>query len=631
MGDEEAGDKEKENGAGDKDDDDDDDDAGGDDGAPKGKRPPDSIMVQRKSARGSQSSAGSSGKTDSDAKSTASMIITIGGLLIFAAVVLGVVGFIVYKITQSTEAGSNGSVDDGGDSVVSFFNKIGAQKEDKAIASSIWLPSKSSPSTGVLPSPLCKSSHWMNLLRFLSTTSSSAMLAWKRLNTGAANIGGNPNDVDSSNAFLISAFNDSNLRALSTSLTPEASENKRIISREELSLRRKTVNKTETVYETRSRDFAVNTTKGPIIGRKRKLHGRDPVDGWNIALDVSKAGVPCYHLASPHLDEHQESNSHASRSPSKDYLQVNVWAPLCNVSPCSGLTVVAFIHEGGPRVGGNVDRRPDGSVLVTQGHVVVVVPHYQLDMSGFASRDIVGAARNPGILDIVMALDWAREGIAVFCWNAKNVVLFGSGWGSYLAGLFIVSLKLKSYSRTSRIILGSVSPLLKSNHEHQTEEHWTGFFIASGCDHTEENATLECLRNATASSIAEGQEQFPGTVRVLFPDDFVLPEPPEEFVAEVRPYSSVEAPLSKVISEGRAQYQRLFENKSDGANLNVESFMNAVRLAASQLAYHNYVELQGGLGRRFEALSAEFPAFGDPRTNGTSTVLLHDHAIRTGG
>ncbi|XP_037272564.2 uncharacterized protein LOC119164469 [Rhipicephalus microplus] len=143
MGDEEAGDKEKEDGAGDKDDDDDDDDAGGDDGAPKGKRPPDSIMVQRKSARGSQSSAGSSGKTDSDAKSTASMIITIGGLLIFAAVVLGVVGFIVYKITQSgesdvneststggttTEAGSNGSVDDGGDSVVSFFNKIGAQK-----------------------------------------------------------------------------------------------------------------------------------------------------------------------------------------------------------------------------------------------------------------------------------------------------------------------------------------------------------------------------------------------------------------------------------------------------------------------------------------------------------------------
>ncbi|KAL1431249.1 hypothetical protein MTO96_014625 [Rhipicephalus appendiculatus] len=141
MGDEESGEKEKEDGAGDKDDDDDDDDAGGDDGAPKGKRPPDSIMVQRKSARGSQSSSSASGKTDSDAKSTASMILTIGGLLVFGAVVLGVVGFIVYKITQSgeteanentgtttTEAGSNGSTDDGGDSVVAFFDKTNAQK-----------------------------------------------------------------------------------------------------------------------------------------------------------------------------------------------------------------------------------------------------------------------------------------------------------------------------------------------------------------------------------------------------------------------------------------------------------------------------------------------------------------------
>ncbi|XP_077494350.1 uncharacterized protein LOC144105002 [Amblyomma americanum] len=79
----------------------DDEDAGADDGAPsKGKRPPDSIMVQRKSARGSGSSAGSAGKSDSENKSAASMIITIGGLVAFAVVVLGAVGFIVYKVTQ---------------------------------------------------------------------------------------------------------------------------------------------------------------------------------------------------------------------------------------------------------------------------------------------------------------------------------------------------------------------------------------------------------------------------------------------------------------------------------------------------------------------------------------------------
>ncbi|KAL1431248.1 hypothetical protein MTO96_014624 [Rhipicephalus appendiculatus] len=693
--------------------------------------------------------------------------------------------------------------------------------EDKAVVTSMWLPSKSNPSTGVLPSSLCKSSHWMNLMRsspyvwlaifvFLSTTSFSAMVAWKHLNTNAANIEGNPNDVDSSNAFLIPAFNDSSQQVLNTSFTPGlsvsrrrhltnssrapkeanvsgnnsgglpknrwkdeinfhanvtppesldnenmSSSNSMSISRkipsthtfmttssgdgvsldsestftdEEPSLVRTAVTKAEAVSATRSRDVvAVNTTKGPIIGRKRKLHGRDvalflgipyaaktggsnrfsapqPVDGWNAALDASKARAPCYHSAPPHLDEREDSNSHAPRSPSEDCLHVNVWAPLCNISPCSGLTVVVFIHGGGLRAGGNADRLHEGSVLATQGHVVVVVPNYRLGVFGFPSRYIVGAARNPGLLDLAMALDWVRESIAVFGGNAKNVVLFGSGWGSYLAGLFVVSPKLRSYFATSRVILGSGSPLLKSNHEHQTEEHWNGFLGATGCGNAEENTTLECLRNATASSIAAAQEQFPGTVGVLFPDDFVLPEPPDEFVAEVRPYS-------------------------------VESLMNAVGLPASQLAYDNYVELQaavsslykecgawrGGVGveflgdvlyncpsvlfakrlcrgrarvvhlllaessaarpmpnathgddvplvfgapiarstreetapstiradvlysqriisiltdfakNGFEALSAEFPAFCDPKTNGTSTVLFHDHAIHTGG
>ncbi|KAH7961180.1 hypothetical protein HPB52_005185 [Rhipicephalus sanguineus] len=533
----------------------------------------------------------------------------------------------------TTEAGGNGSSDDDSGSVVSFFDKSGAQKvrriarsgaqqflvfaeapeiadeetaqriadvggEPAAIdpedVTSIRLPCKANPSTAVLPSPLSKSSGWMNLTRsspyvwlaifvFLSATSFSAMLAWKRLNTSAANIEGKPNDVDSNNAFLISAFNDSSLQALSTSFTPG----------------------------------------GPIIGRKRKLLGREvavflgipyaaktggsnrfsvpqPVDGWNAALDATKARAPCYHLVSPNVHEREDGNSHAPPSPSEDCLHVNVWAPMCNNSPCSGLTVVVFIHGGGLRAGGNADRLHDGSVLASQGQVVVIVPNYRLGVFGFPSRDIVGAARNPGLLDLAMALDWVRESVAVFGGNSKNVVLYGSGWGSYLAGLFVVSPKLRSHFATYRVILGSGSPLLKSNHEHQTEEHWNGFLGATGCGDADENATLECLRNATASSIAVAQEQFPGTVGVVFPDDFVLPEPPEEFIAEVRTYSSVEVLLTNVISEGRAECQRLIEYKSDGADLSVESLMNAVGLTASQLAYDNHVELQAAVSSLYK-------------------------------
>ncbi|XP_065289972.2 carboxylesterase 1E-like [Dermacentor albipictus] len=525
------------------------------------------------------------------------------------------------------------------------------------------------------------------------------------------------------------------------------------------------VNKAEAVSATRSRDVVfVNTTKGAVIGRKRKIHGTDvaaflgipyaantggsnrfsapqPADGWDVALDASKVRAPCYRLPEPRLDEHSRSaergdgSSHAPPLPSEDCLHVNVWAPMCNNSYCTGLTVLVFIHGGGLRAGGNADRLHEGAVLAAQGQVVVVVPNYRLGVLGFPSRDIVGAARNPGLLDLAMALGWVRESIAAFGGSAENVVLFGSGWGSYLAGLFLVSPKLRSYFATFRIILGSGSPLLKSSHEQQTEEHWNGFLGAAGCADTDQSATLECLRNATAASLAVAQDQFPGAVGVLFPDDFVLPEQPAEFVAEVRTYSPAEVLLTNVVSEGRAEYQRLLENKSGAIDFSVENLMSVVGLSASQLAYHNHVELQAavsnlykehGTGRGsvgaeflgdvryncpsvlfakrlcrgrarvvhlliaepaaaghmrnathgddvplvfgapiasvvregtassaaggdvaysrrvisiwtdfarkgFQALSAEFPAFCDPETNGTSSVLFHDRVIRTRG
>lgn len=89
-----------------KEDEEEEEDAGGDDAGSggKGKRPPDSIMVQRKSARGGSSAPGSAGRSQGEqGKSLVSMLLTIGGLVAFLAVIIGVIGFIVYKVTQSGE------------------------------------------------------------------------------------------------------------------------------------------------------------------------------------------------------------------------------------------------------------------------------------------------------------------------------------------------------------------------------------------------------------------------------------------------------------------------------------------------------------------------------------------------
>ncbi|KAK8775743.1 hypothetical protein V5799_030913 [Amblyomma americanum] len=388
----------------------------------------------------------------------------------------------------------------------------------------------------------------------------------------------------------------------------------------------KIVNKAEAVSASRPRDVIVaNTSKGTVVGRKRKLLGKEvavflgipyavdtggsnrfsasrPVDRWNSALDASKARAPCYQSPQSILDErpsgadHENSSSYAPPA-SEDCLHANVWAPICNSSYCSGLTVIVFFHGGGLRVGANTDRQYEGSVLAVRGSVVVVVPNYRLGVFGFPSRDITGAARNPGLLDLNMAVRWVRDNAAAFGGSADDIVLFGSGWGSYLAGLFLVSPKLRAHFGVSRAILGSGSPLLKSSHEQHADDHWSGFLAAVGCYETEESERLACLRNATASSLAATQDRFPGVVGLLFPDDLVLPEPPSEFVAESRAYTSTEALVTNVMSEGRAQYQRLFASRSAGLDPSVESLMNAVGLAPVQLAYSNHVELQGKLAR----------------------------------
>lgn len=86
------------------DDDEEEDEGGGDkDGAlGKKKKPPDSMMVQRKSASRS-GSGGTVTQQTAEAGAHMQVIITIVGLLVFVALVVGVVGFIVYKIVSSGE------------------------------------------------------------------------------------------------------------------------------------------------------------------------------------------------------------------------------------------------------------------------------------------------------------------------------------------------------------------------------------------------------------------------------------------------------------------------------------------------------------------------------------------------
>ncbi|WP_331767757.1 carboxylesterase family protein [Embleya sp. NBC_00896] len=112
----------------------------------------------------------------------------------------------------------------------------------------------------------------------------------------------------------------------------------------------------------------------------------------------------------------------------EDYLTVNVWTP---AAASDNLPVMVFVHGGGFVAGSTRSALYDGSAFARDG-VVLVTLNYRLGIAGFL--DLPGAPANRGLLDVVAALRWVRENIAVFGGDPHNVTLFGQSAGATIVG-----------------------------------------------------------------------------------------------------------------------------------------------------------------------------------------------------
>ncbi len=118
---------------------------------------------------------------------------------------------------------------------------------------------------------------------------------------------------------------------------------------------------------------------------------------------------------------------------SEDCLTLNVVAP---ESPADGpLPVMVFIHGGGYMLGSSATPIYDGASLVRKGCVYVSV-NYRLgalgclDLSSLSNRDVT-IDDNLYLRDLVMALRWVRDNIAVFGGDPNNVTIFGESAGAH--------------------------------------------------------------------------------------------------------------------------------------------------------------------------------------------------------
>jgi para-nitrobenzyl esterase len=120
------------------------------------------------------------------------------------------------------------------------------------------------------------------------------------------------------------------------------------------------------------------------------------------------------------------------RDIAEDCLYLNVWTAGLNDN--GKRPVMFWIHGGGFAFGSSFEFPAyDGRNLAERGNVVVVSINHRLNVFGFLHLGEYGEdyadSVNVGMLDIVAALRWVRENVAVFGGDPNNITVFGQSGG----------------------------------------------------------------------------------------------------------------------------------------------------------------------------------------------------------
>jgi len=120
----------------------------------------------------------------------------------------------------------------------------------------------------------------------------------------------------------------------------------------------------------------------------------------------------------------------------EDCLRLNVWAS-ADTEPGDAKPVMVWLHGGAYMLGSGSQPLYDGRRLAAGGDVVVVTVNYRLGALGFLDLSSFSTARrrfdsNIGLHDVLAALRWVRDNIAVFGGDPQRVTLFGESAGAGL-------------------------------------------------------------------------------------------------------------------------------------------------------------------------------------------------------
>ena len=159
----------------------------------------------------------------------------------------------------------------------------------------------------------------------------------------------------------------------------------------------------------------VTTTYGPVSGSVTKLPTNKTVKSY-LGIPFAKAKRFEYPVPPDKWTSTLHANATRSVCPQhsrslldEDCLRLSVYIPE-NANSSSGLAVMLWIHGGG-FTGGDIILY-DGSLLATEGNVIVVAAAYRLGVLGFLSSNSGDLTGNYGMMDQIEAMRWVNKNIA---------------------------------------------------------------------------------------------------------------------------------------------------------------------------------------------------------------------------
>ena len=182
------------------------------------------------------------------------------------------------------------------------------------------------------------------------------------------------------------------------------------------------------IYSFKGVPYAADT------GGTNRFQAPQPVADWHDVRDATAYGPMCPQVRTGMGMGEMFSWYEQKEAMSEDCCVLNVFTP--GLDSAARRPVLFYIHGGGYINGGGAGDALDGSHLARAGDVVVVTINHRLNAFGFTDLSHLDAEKfkdsaNAGMLDIVAALQWVHDNIAVMGGDPGNVTVFGqSGGGS---------------------------------------------------------------------------------------------------------------------------------------------------------------------------------------------------------